>query len=115
MIDSSWVVTRFRSAWLSQNADLLVLKLLRESSLTEWEILSRLNTKYGLNPSAKEFAKLERTLVGKGFASLGSAGRESRLQITPVGIRLLRRLEQEYRQVVSCTLPKNEGHLGPSP
>jgi len=95
------MVTRFRSAWLIQNMDLLVLKLLRDSTLSEWEILSRLHSKYGLNPNAREFARLEKTLLGKGYASMDTAHRMSKLQITHRGLRLLRRLEEEYRSVVS--------------
>lgn len=96
---ANWTVTRFRSAWLSQNMDLLVLKILSDSSLSEWEILSRLHSKYGLNPSAREFARLERAMVGKGFVRLDTS-QGGKFEITELGVMLLRRLEEEYRSVV---------------
>lgn len=99
---NNWTLTRFRSAWLTQNLDLLVLKLLRESTLSEWEILSRLHSRYGLNPTPREFARLERDLTGKGFASFEQASGEEKFEITSRGLTLLSRMEEEYRSVVAC-------------
>jgi hypothetical protein len=98
---SSWMVSRFRSSWLSQNLVLLVLRLLGESRLSEWEILSALHSRYGLDPTAREFGKLEKGLVSGGYALLESGRDCSRLQITSVGMTALRRLEEEHRMVVS--------------
>src|ERR1017187_4359125 len=97
---SSWMLARFRSAWLSQNLALLVLRLLTESALSEWEILSSLHTRYGLSPNAREFARLERGLLAQGYANLEAGNGGKRLQITAAGLRVLRRLEEEHRTVV---------------
>ena len=98
---SSWMLSRFRSAWLSQNLVLLVLRLLRGSTLSEWEILSTLHSRYGVNPTAREFERLERELVGEGYALVDSGKDGSRLKITTAGLGALRRLEQEHQTVVS--------------
>ena len=98
---SSWMLSRFRSAWLSQNLVLLVLRLLSESTLTEWEILSILHSRYGLSPNAREFGRLEKELQAHGYASFGTGSDGNKLQITTVGLRVLRRLEEEHRTVVS--------------
>jgi hypothetical protein len=97
---SSWMVSRFRTAWLSQNLDLLVLRLLRESAMSEWQVLSRLHAMYGLEPSAREFARLEKRLVRDGFMVLETSDGDEKLRITPFGLDLLRRVEDEYRKVV---------------
>jgi hypothetical protein len=103
------MVSRFRSAWLSQNLVLLVLRLLGESRLSEWEILSALHSRYGLSPTAREFGKLEKGLVSGGYALLESGKAGSRLQITSAGMTALRRLEEEHRMVVSNVLqPQGE-------
>jgi hypothetical protein len=95
------MLSRFRSAWLSQNLVLLVLRLLKESGLSEWEILSALHSRYELDPTAREFGKLEKELVGGGYAVLESGKDGRKLQITSAGISALQRLEEEYRMVVS--------------
>jgi hypothetical protein len=95
------MVQRSRGAWLSANLPLMVLRLLRESALSEWEILSRLHSSYGLSPSAQEFGRLEKSLVGEGYASVDSLVGGDKLQITAEGLRLLLRLEEEYRAVVA--------------
>jgi hypothetical protein len=107
---SSWVLSRFRSAWLSQNLTLVVLRLLRESRLSEWEILSRLHTRYGLNPSAREFERLEKELLGEGFALVEPDDAGGRLSITASGLKLLRALEEGHRDVVSSVArPRGSG------
>jgi len=114
---SSWMLSRFRSAWLSQNLVLIVLRLLRESGLSEWEILSTLHSRYGLNPTAREFGRLERELVAGGYALLESGKDGNKLQITSTGISVLNRLEEEYRMVVSNVVQSqgvNPGGLAPT-
>ena len=101
---SNWVLSRFRTAWLTQNLALLVLRLLRESSLSEWEILARLHARYGLSPSAREFGRLEKELVGEGFASVEPDAAGDRLQITTLGVGILMRLEKEHRSMVSSVM-----------
>jgi hypothetical protein len=98
---SSWMLSRFRTAWLSQNLALLVLRLLRNATLSEWEILSRLHSRYGLSPTALEFQRLERELILEGFALVASGDDGSKLQITTSGLKVLRALEEEYRAVVA--------------
>ena len=95
------MLQRFRSAWLTENMPLLVLRLLREASLSEWEILSQLHSKYGLTPSNREFGRLEKGLLGKGYANLESEHGGEKLCITSQGIGLLSRLEKEYKEIVS--------------
>lgn len=113
---SNWMLSRFRSAWLSQNLALLVLRLLKESGLSEWEILSALHSRYGLDPTAREFGKLEKELVGGGYVLLESDEGGGKLQITGAGISALSRLEEEYRMVVSNAVqPQRDSLDEPGP
>jgi len=105
------VPERFRAAWLSENMPLLVLRLLRHSALSELEILSRLQTTHGLSPSSCEFATLEDGLLGDGFVIVESGVGGNRLGITAAGIGLLRRLEDEYRDIVSGIEPPSTGSM----
>jgi len=98
---SSWMLSRFRSAWLSQNLALLVLRLLRESTLSEWEVLSKLHSRYGFDPTAREFERMEKELVVEGYALVNPGKDGNRLKITIAGLGALRRLEEEHRTVVS--------------
>ncbi len=108
------MVQRSRWAWLSANLPLIVLRLLRESALSEWEILSRIHSSYGLSPSAHEFGRLEKSLVGEGYASVDSRLEGDKLQITTEGLRLLLRLEEEYRAVVASAGRYSGGGSGAS-
>jgi hypothetical protein len=108
-MDSSWMLSRFRSAWLSRNMVLLVLRLLRGSTLSEWDILSALHSRYGLNPTAREFERLERELVGEGYALLDFGKEGNRLKITVAGMGALRRLEEEHKALVSDLLRSQGG------
>jgi len=84
---------------------MLVLRLLRDSVTSEREILSQLQTTYGFSPSEGEFVRLEDYLLSKGFATVKSSERVNELAITAAGISLLRRLEDEYRVLVSVIEP----------
>ncbi|MDA4115557.1 MAG: hypothetical protein OK442_03245 [Thaumarchaeota archaeon] len=106
---SSWMLSRFRSAWLSENLALLVLRLLKGSTLSEWEILSSLHSRYGLNPSTREFHRLEKTLVGEGYAHFDSGKRGNKLKITTAGLGALRRMEEEHQTVVSNAMQSGAG------
>lgn len=97
----TWIVRRMRIAFLRENMLLIVLKLLREGEKGEWEVLSALDSRFGLTPSAKEFRKVEETLVGGGYARLERPDGSRVLRMTDVGAALLGRLEEEYRAVVS--------------
>jgi hypothetical protein len=110
------MLSRFRSAWLSQNLVLLVLRLIKESGLTEWEILSALHSRYGLDPTVREFGRLEKELVGGGYVLLESCKEGGKLLITGAGIIALCRLEEEYRMVVSNAVqPQGENPDGLAP
>jgi hypothetical protein len=98
------MLSRFRSAWLSKNLELLVLRLLRESSLSEWEILASLHARYALSPNARDFGRLEKELLAHGYASLVASSQGSKLQITAAGLGVLLMLEAEYRTVVSTVV-----------
>ena len=106
---SSWMLSRFRSAWLSQNLALLVLRLLRESSQNEWEILYRLHSRYGFSPAEREFWRSENSIVEDGYASM-EPGPGGRLRITSAGLGLLLRLEEEHRSVVSNVVRPHRRH-----
>ncbi|MGH9918677.1 MAG: hypothetical protein ACRD6W_07405 [Nitrososphaerales archaeon] len=103
------MVSRFRSAWLSENLALLVLRLLKRSTLNEWEILFTLHSRYGLNPSAREFQRLEKTLVGEGYALVDPGKHGGKLKITAAGLGALRRLEEEHQTVVLNAMHSRAG------
>jgi hypothetical protein len=111
---SNWMLQRFRAAWLSANLPLLVLRLLRVSTSSDWEILSFLHEKFGLTPTAKEFERLERSLIGKGYAILDPHP-GSRMQITAEGLRLLGRLEEDHSGLVASVPGKAGGSGAVSP
>ena len=92
---------RFRTAFLRENLMLIVLGLLRESELGEWEILNLLHSRYASTPSAREFRRLSESMVSGGYVDLEWVGKTRKMRITNAGIELLQRLEQEYRAIVS--------------
>jgi hypothetical protein len=85
---------------LRENLLLVVLRLLKESQLSEWEILDLLYSRYESTPSVKEFRKLTETLVEGGYASFIWENRTDKLQVSEAGITLLRRLEEEYDSII---------------
>ena len=97
----SWIGQRFRSALLSENLSLIVLGILRESHRSEWEILNAIYHRYESTPGSKEFRKLTKSLISKGYATVESVEGVDKLRISQAGIDLLRRLEMEYRAIVS--------------
>lgn len=97
----TWIIRRMRIALLRENMLLIVLRMLSEGEKGEWEVLSALDSRFGLTPSAKEFRKVEETLVGGGYATLVRPEGSRVLRMTDVGAALLRRLEEEYRAVLS--------------
>lgn len=92
---------RLRSAFLRENMLLIVLRLLREEDLSEWEILNMLHSQYGLTASHREFRRLYGLMTDGGYATVEPAGGGRRLRMTPAGANLLRRLEKEYLAIVS--------------
>jgi hypothetical protein len=95
---------RFRSAFFHENLLLIVLGLLSESELSEWEILSSLFAKYESTPNDKEFRRLVESIVNGGYASFEGKVGNRKLRLNKRGITLLRRLKEEYRSVVSKTV-----------
>ena len=101
MPTSTWMVQRLRSAFLRENTLLIVLRLLRDTGLSEWEILEILHSRYGSVPTAKEFRKLCELMVRGGYAEIEAGEAARRLQITRSGVKLLSRLEDEYQSMLS--------------
>jgi hypothetical protein len=100
-LPTTWMLHRFRSAFLRENLLFLVIRLLKDADLSEWEILNLLYSRYETSPGAKEFRKLLETLVSEGYASLEPAGKTRRLRLDVRGTRLLRGIEEEYRSIIS--------------
>jgi hypothetical protein len=98
---TTWLIHRLRSAFFHENLLLMVLGLLKDSELSEWEVLEILYSRYRLTPNAKEFRKLVESLVTGGYAGFETAEGARKLRITGKGIKLLRSLEGEYRAIVS--------------
>lgn len=92
---------RLRSSFLRENMLLIVLRLLREEDLSEWEILNLLHSQYGLTASPREFRRLCALMSNGGYATVEPVGTGRRLRMTPAGANLLRRLEKEYLAIVS--------------
>ncbi len=98
---STWILQRFRSALFHENLVLIVLRLLEDSEPTEWEVLNSMYARYRLAPNAKEFRKMLETLVSGAYVGYETVEGSRRLRMTKAGARLLRRLEEEYRAIVS--------------
>lgn len=98
---STWVLHRFRSAFLHENLTLFVLKLIEDSEKGEWDVLNSLYSQYKLTPNAREFRRLLESLVNGGYASFESTEGTRKLRITKTGTKLLSSLEGEYRAIVS--------------
>jgi hypothetical protein len=99
-MSSSWVIHRFRLAFLQENLVLITLRLLRSSELSEWEALDSIYSRYRLAPDAKEFRKVLDVLVSGGYVSSEPADELRKLRITRAGMKLLHALEEEYRAIV---------------
>ena len=95
----TWIIHRLRSTFLRENTMLFVLRLLREREMSEWELLSALDSGYGLTPSSKEFRKISGILAGGGYARVEVSEKARTLRITAAGTTLLRRLEEEYAAI----------------
>ena len=100
-MSARWVIRGFRRAFLEENAILLILRLLRDSELSEWEVLDSLYSRYRLAPERNDFHLLLHSLVDGGFARYEEAEDSGRLNITRAGVELLHALEDEYRAVMS--------------
>jgi len=100
-LESNWMMSRFRTAWLSENLPLFVLRLLRDTAMSEFEVLSRLHARYAMTPNSREFGCLKRAFMREGYARLEPGPEGDVLVVTASGVRLLRLLEDEHRAVVS--------------
>ena len=91
---------------VSANLPLLVLRLIRDSSLNEWEILATLHKSFVIDPNARGLDLLKRTLLTGGYATTELGGGDAKLRITTKGMGLLERIELENLAFVSrLTLP----------
>ncbi len=98
---AAWMLHRLRSSFLNANQLLMVLDLLEEAALSEWEVLNLLYSRYRSAPGANEFRRLVQSLVRGGYATVELADGTRKLRISEAGLRLRRRLEDEYRAMVS--------------
>lgn len=112
-MSSSWVVHRFRRAFLQENLMLVTLRLLKSSETSEWEVLDSIYSRYRLAPDAREFRKVLDALVSGGYARAEPGYEVGRLRITKTGLKLLRRLEDEYRAIVLSVDAEAPGPIAP--
>jgi hypothetical protein len=75
--------------------------MLKDSELSEWEVLSQLYSRYRLTPGAKEFRKVVDSLVVGGYANFEPMEGGRKLRVTKVGVKLFQRLDGEYQAIVS--------------
>jgi DNA-binding PadR family transcriptional regulator len=101
MTTTTWVTDRFRSVLFHENMLLIVLSLLKDSELGEWEIWSLLRSRYGTTLAAREFRKILDTLIDEGYASSRWEGPTRKLRLNETGLVLHRRLEAEYQAIIS--------------
>ncbi len=95
-MSSSWISQRFRSAWLSANLPLIVLRTIRESGMSEWEIFASLHRRLGIVPDPRDFHRVRRALLGEGYVLLEQESGDRRMMITEEGFHLLSLLEREH-------------------
>ena len=107
---ATWVLHRFRSAFVQGNLALIVLRLLVDSEMSEWEVMNALYDRYGSSPTSKEFRRLVDELLEGAYATTVEVEETRKLRISNQGRRLFQRLEDEYRQVVSSL---GEGSVHP--
>jgi DNA-binding PadR family transcriptional regulator len=98
---TTWVIDRFRSVLFHENLLLIVLSLLKDSELGEWEIWSLLHSRYGTTPTAGDFRRILDTLTNGGYASSRWEGSTRKLRLNETGLLLHRRLDAEYRAIIS--------------
>jgi hypothetical protein len=90
---------RFRSSWLNENLQLIILRLLKSADLSEWEVLDLLYRRFGLAPDSKVFRRLVCNLESLDCVRFES--RSGRLRIARNGLILLSGLEAEYESILS--------------
>jgi hypothetical protein len=92
---------RIRSKLLDGNLPLIVLRLLRNVSMDKWEILDSIYHSFGISPDERELERLIKSFNDRGYLQITGNGKRARLRIQTSGVRLLSRLEQEYRAILS--------------
>ena len=97
----SWMIQRLRSAFFRENSLVVVLRLLGQEELSEWEILSLMHSRFGSTPSSREFRRLCQVLLDGRYATIEPDGETRKLKLTPAGDELLRRLEEECREILT--------------
>ena len=93
---TNWMLYRIRSRWLNGNLPLLVLGLLREADLCDWEILDSLYRRYGMTPETREFQNLLNSLVRQGYVEVRRSKDTYRLRVRESGMKLLSEFERVY-------------------
>ena len=102
---STWMQYKIRSKWFEGNLPLIILRLLREMPLGEWEILDSLYHTLRLAPNEREFEKIIKSFVRLGYLQVVSWRREPRLRINKAGLRLLSELEREHNAILRELIP----------
>ncbi len=97
---STWMQYKIRSRWFEGNLPLLILRLLRESPLGEWEILDSLFHSLRLQPNERELERLIKSFVRLGYLQVVRGRREPRLRINKAGLKLLSELEREQSAIL---------------
>ena len=106
---TSWVQYRIRSKWLGGNLLLVALRLLRERPLAEWEILDSLYHSFEFSPDEGEFKEFVQSLASEGLIQSSGDAEMNRLEISEEGLRLLHKLEKEYKEFPSNLSMKEQG------
>jgi hypothetical protein len=96
-----WVIDKFRSLLFHENLLLIVLSMLKDCELSEWEIWRLLHSRYGTTPTAREFQKIIDIITDGAYAKCRWEGSIRKLQLSEAGLVLQRRLEEEYRAIIS--------------
>ena len=97
---STWMQYKIRARWFQGNLPLIILKLLRESPLGEWEILDSLYHSLRLAPNEREFERLIKSFVRLGYLQVVFWRKEPRLRINKAGLKLLSELEREQYAIL---------------
>jgi DNA-binding PadR family transcriptional regulator len=108
---TTWVTERFRSVLFHENLLLIVLSLLKDSELGEWELWSLLHSRYDTTPTTRDFRKTLDMLINDGYASSRWESNTRKLRLSETGLVLHRRLEAEYRAII-LSIDKFSAALG---
>ena len=87
-----------------------VLRLLKQTDLSEWQIMDSLYRLFGTAPDWKAFRTSLELLTSQGFLEVKNGGEARQLRVSKAGIKLLSALEKEYDAIV---LKVGESHQLP--